>query len=165
MPQESSFDVRYNPSIAEIENAHNQALKELGQRYDFKGTAAGLEFDRKTLVFTASAPDGLKLKNLLEILERRLAGRGIPPAAQEAGQPEPAAGGTVRQTLKIQQGLPADKIPKITAAVKETGLKVRAQVQGAEIRVFGRSKDDLQAAIAALGRRDFGCALEFGNYR
>ena len=165
MPQDSSFDVRYTPNPAEIDNAHNQALKELAQRYDFRGSKTTLEIDKKTLTFTLQTEDELKLKNLREILERRLVGRGIAPAAQRLGDPEPAAGGTVRQTLKVQQGLPEDRIPKITAAVKATGLKVRTQVQGAEVRVFGKKKDDLQAVMAALKGQDFGCALEFGNYR
>ena len=165
MPQEASFDVRYTPSTAELDNAYDQARKELGQRYDFKGSNTSLDLDKKTLTFALQTEDELKLKNLREILERRLAGRGIPPAAQTLGSIEPAGGGTGRQTLKIQQGLPEDKIPKITAAVKATGLKVRAQIQGAEVRVSAKSKDDLQAVIAALKKQDFGCALDFGNYR
>ncbi len=165
MPKESSFDIRYMPNTAELDNAHNQALKELSQRYDFKGSKTSLELDKKTLTFTLQTEDELKLKNLRDILERRLAGRGIPPAAQALGEPEPAAGSTLRQTLKVQQGLPEDKIPKITAAVKATGLKVRAQIQGAEIRVFAKNRDDLQLVIAALKGQNFGCALEFGNYR
>jgi hypothetical protein len=165
MPNESSFDIGFTPEIAEIENALNQALKELSQRFDFKGTRTTIELDKKTLTFILQTIDELKLKNLREILERRLAGRGIPPAAQTVTPPEPAAGGTVRQSFKIQKGLPEDKIPRITAAVKEVGVKARAQVQGAEIRVFGRSRDDLQAVITALKAADFGCALKFGNYR
>jgi uncharacterized protein YajQ (UPF0234 family) len=165
MPQDHSFDVRYTPSPAEVDNAWQQALKELGQRYDFKGTRTTLELDKKTLVFTLQTEDEMKLRNLREILERRLAGRGIPPAAQAAGNVERAAGGTVRQELKIQRGIPEDKLKAITAAVKATGLKVRAQIQGAEIRVTGRSKDDLQAVIAELKKRDFGCAIDVGNFR
>lgn len=165
MPQESSFDIRYTPNIAEVDNAYQQALKELSQRYDFRGSPTTLELDKKTMTFTLQTEDGIKLKNLREILERRLSGRGIHPAAQIAGEVEPAAAGTVRQTIKVQQGLPEDKIPKITSAVKATGLKVRAQIQGSEIRVFARAKDDLQAVIAALKQQNFGCALDFGNYR
>jgi len=165
MPQDSSFDIRYTPSLAEVENAWQQAMKELSQRYDFRGSRSTLDLDKKTLTFALQTEDELKLKNLREILERRLSGRGIPPAAQLLEKVEPAGGGTVRQNLKIQQGLPEDRIPKITAAVKATGLKVRAQVQGQEVRVFARSKDDLQAVIAALKQQNFGCALDFGNYR
>ena len=165
MPQEFSFDVRYTPNPAEIDNAWNQALKELGQRYDFKGTPTTIELDKKTLTFTLQTGDAMKLKALLDILERRLASRGIAPAAQTLGTPEDAAGGTLRQTVTIQQGLPEDKIKVVAAAVKETGIKVRTQVQGSEVRVFGRAKDDLQAVIAALKGRNFGCALEFGNFR
>ena len=165
MPADSSFDIRYVPNPAEVDNAHHQALKELSQRYDFKGSPASIEVDKKTLTFTLVAGDDMKLKALMDILERRLVSRGIGPAAQTAGIPEPAAGGTVRQTLKVQSGLPEDKIPKITAAVKALGLKVRTQVQGTEVRVFAREKDDLQAVIAALRQQSFGCALEFGNYR
>jgi len=165
LPQDSSFDVGFTPDIAEIDNALNQALKELSQRFDFKGTRTSIELDKKALVFTLQTEDGLKLKNLREILERRLIGRGIPPAAQSAPPPEPSAGGTVRQTVTIQNGLPADKIPGITAAVKALGMKVRAQVQGSEVRVYGKSKDDLQTVMAALKAADFGCAIKFGNYR
>ena len=165
MPQEASFDIRYTPNTAELDNAFNQARKELSQRYDFKGAKTTLDLDKKALTFTLQTEDALKLKNLREILERRLASRGIPPAAQSLGPEEPAGGGTLRQILTIQQGLPEDKISKITAAVKATGLKIRAQIQGAEIRVSGKNKDDLQAVMAALKSQDFGCALDFGNYR
>ncbi len=165
MPQDSSFDVRYTPNIAEVDNAWNQALKELAQRYDFKGVPTTLELDKKTFTFTLQTGDEMKLKNLLDILERRLVGRGIMPAAQEVGAVEAAGGGTVKQTVKIQQGIPEDKIKKITEAVKALGLKVRTQIQGSEIRVFAKAKDDLQTVIAALKSQNFGCAVEFGNYR
>ena len=165
MPQEFSFDIRYTPNPAEVDNAWNQALKELAQRYDFKGSPTTLELDKKTLAFTLQAEDSMKLKALLDILERRLVSRGIAPSAQTLGTPEPAAGGTLRQTVTIQQGLPEDKLKIMTAAVKATGVKVRTQVQGAEVRVFGRAKDDLQAVIAALKVQNFGCAIEFGNFR
>ncbi len=164
-PKESSFDIRFTPSIAELENAHNQALKELSQRYDFKGTPTTLELDRKELAFTLQTSDDLKLKNLRDILERRLAGRGLPLAALHSGAVEPAAGGTVRQVIKVQQGIPEDRIKRITEAVKATGIRVRAQIQGSEIRVFGKSRDELQAVISALRGQSFGCALDFGNYR
>lgn len=165
MPQDSSFDVRYTPNGQEVDNAWQQALKELAQRYDFRGTKTTLELDKKTLTFTLQTEDEMKLRNLRDILERRLSGRGIVPKAQSAGPQEPAAGGTIRQTIKVQQGLPEESIRQVTAAVKATGLKVRAQIQGQEVRVFGRSKDDLQAVIAALRKQDFGCALDFGNFR
>lgn len=165
MPQDASFDIRFTPNTSEIENALNQALKELSQRYDFKGQNASIDLDRKEMVFSLVAPDELKLKNLREILERRLVGRGLPLAAQTASEPEASLGGAVKQSIKLQKGIPEDKIPKITAAVKGLNLKVRTQIQGSEIRVFGKSRDDLQAVIAALRQGQFGCALEFGNYR
>jgi len=165
MAQDSSFDIRYTPNIAEVDNAWTQAQKELSQRYDFKGTATTLELDKKTFTFTLQTSDEMKLKNLLDILERRLSGRGILPSAQELSPVEAAGGGTVKQTLKVQQGLPEDKIPKITAAVKALGLKVRTQIQGSEVRVFAKARDDLQTVIAALKTQNFGCAVEFGNYR
>lgn len=165
MPQEASFDIRYTPNPAEVDNAFNQAQKELTQRYDFKGTKTTLELDKKTLTFTLQTEDEMKLKNLLDILERRLSGRGIAPAAQVLSTVEPAGGGTLRQTLKVQQGLPEDKIKTIAGAVKELGIKVRTQIQGQEVRVFGKSRDDLQAVMAALRTKNFGCALDFGNYR
>jgi hypothetical protein len=165
MPAESSFDVKFTPNTAELDNALNQALKELSQRYDFRGTRTSLELDKKTLAFTLQTGDEMKLRNLRDILERRLAGRGLPSAALTAGAVEPAAGGTVRQEIKVQQGIPEAAVRKIVAAVKETGLKVRAQIQGSEVRVFGKSRDDLQAVIAVLKQGKFDCALEFGNYR
>ena len=165
MAGECSFDVRFTPNLAEMENAHNQALKELGTRYDFRGTRTTMEFDRKTLTFTLQTEDAMKLGNLREMLERRLSGRGLPMAAMSTGEPQPAGGGTVRQEIKLQQGIPEDKIPKITAFIKGLGLKVRTSIQGAEIRVFGKSRDDLQEVIAQLKRQQFGCALDFGNYR
>src|ERR1041385_2779385 len=138
MPQEASFDIRYVPNPAEVDNAWNQAQKELTQRYDFKGTKTTLDLDKKTLTFTLQTEDDMKLRNLRDILERRLAGRGTPPPAHLLPKPEPAGGGTLRQPLKVQQGLPEDKIKPIAAAVKETGLKVRTQIQGQEVRVFGK---------------------------
>lgn len=165
MPADHSFDIRFTPNPAEVDNAWQQALKELAQRYDFKGTPTSLELDKKTLTFTLQTGDDMKLRNLKDILERRLSGRGLPPAALTISVPEPAAGGTVRQTVKVQQGLPEDKVKVLTTAVKDLGLKVRTQIQGAEIRVFAKDKDDLQAVITALKARAFGCALDFGNYR
>ena len=165
MPKEFSFDIRYTPNLAEVENAHNQALKELSQRYDFQGTKTTLELDKKDLIFTMQTNDEMKLRNLRDILERRLTGRHIPIPAQIVTAPVAAGGGTVRQTIKIQQGLPEDKIPKINAVIKGLHLKVRHQIQGNEIRVFARSKDELQTVMNALRQNDFGCALDFGNYR
>ena len=165
MAKESSFDIGFNPPISEIENAHDQALKELSQRYDFRGTNTTIELDRKEMSFTLQTLDPMKMANLRDILERRLVGRGIPPAALHPGEIQPAAGGTVRLTISLQKGLPEDKIKTIAAAVKESGIKARTQIQGAEIRVSAKSRDELQAVIAFLKKADFGCALEFGNYR
>lgn len=165
MPPEASFDIRYVANPAEVDNAFNQAQKELTQRYDFKGTKTTIELDKKTLTFTLQTEDEMKLKNLLDILERRLSGRGIVPAAQLLSKIEPAGGNTLRQTLKVQQGLPEDKIKTVAAAVKDAGLKVRTQIQGQEVRVFGKSRDDLQAVMTFLRTKNFGCALDFGNYR
>ena len=165
MAREYSFDIRFSPNRAEIENARDQAQKELAQRYDFRGTGASLAFEDSTMTFTLQTPDEMKLTGLREILERRLSGRGIPPLALILGKPEPAAAGTVRQTAKIQQGIPDEKLKPIVAAIKTGGLKTRTQIQGNEIRVFGKSKDDLQAVMDLVRRQEFGCALEFGNYR
>lgn len=165
MARECSFDIRFTPNRAEIENARDQAQKELAQRYDFRGTGSTLEYDESSMTFTLQTPDEMKLASFREILERRLSGRGIPPLALSAGKLEPAAGGTVRQTIKVQQGIPEDKIKPIVAAIKASGLKVHSQIQGAEIRVFGKAKDDLQAIMEMVRKRGFGCALEFGNYR
>ena len=165
MANESSFDIGYTPKISEIENAYDQAQKELAQRYDFRGTNTTLELDRKEMSFTLQTLDSMKMKNLRDILERRLVGRGIPIAALQAGETTDAALGTVRMTIKIQKGLPEDKIKAIAAAVRECGIKVRASIQGTEVRVTGKSRDDLQATIALLKNTDFGCALEFGNFR
>ena len=165
MAKESSFDIGFTPSTSEIENAYDQALKELAQRYDFRGTNTTIDIDRKEMHFTLQTLDTMKMKNLRDILERRLTGRGIPLAALHAGEIEAAAAGTVRLVIKLQKGLPEDKIKIIAAAVKESGVKVRTQIQGAEVRVFGKERDDLQTVIAHLKNTDFGCALEFGNYR
>lgn len=165
MAREYSFDIQFVPNRAEIENARDQTQKELAQRYDFRGTGASLTYDSPAMAFTLQTPDEMKLNGLREILERRLSGRGIPPLALIPGKPEPAAAGTVRQTIRIQQGIPEDKIKPIVAAIKAGGMKVRAQIQGTEIRVFGRAKDDLQSAMELVRRQGFGCALEFGNYR
>ena len=165
MAKESSFDIGFTPSISEIENAYDQAQKELSQRYDFRGTNTTIELDRKEMHFTLQTLDTMKMKNLRDILERRLTSRGIPLAALNIGEIEPAAANTVRLVIKIQKGLPEDKIKVIAAAVRESGIKVRTQIQGAEVRVFGKERDDLQAVIALMKQSDFGCALEFGNFR
>jgi uncharacterized protein YajQ (UPF0234 family) len=161
-----SFDITSNVDLQEVDNAVNQARKELGQRYDFKGSPAAIDLDQKAGTVTLTAEDAFKLGAVWEILQTRLVRRGVPVKNMKPADPEKASAGTMRQVITLQQGVPTDAAREIVKFLKDRKLKkVQAAIQGDQLRVSSPSKDDLQAAMAALREQDFGIALQFGNYR
>lgn len=163
MAKENSFDIVSKTDYAEVNNALHQTNKEVSQRFDFKGSKAKVELVGKDLVL--SAEDETKLRNMNDILQSKLVKRGVSLKALDYQKIEPAAGGTVRQTVKIQQGIPTDKAKEIVKFIKETKLKVQASIQGEVVRVSGKDRDTLQEVIARLKSRDFGIDMKFDNYR
>ncbi len=166
MAQTFSFDVTSTIDLQEVDNAINQARKELGQRYDFKGSPATIELDQKAGTLTLTAEDAFKLGAVWEIVQTRLVRRSVPIKNMKPGDPESASAGSVRQVITLQQGIPSDASREIVKFLKDRKLKkVQASIQGDQLRISSPSKDDLQVAMAALREEDFGIALQFGNYR
>src|SRR6266498_5615018 len=163
MAQQNSFDIVSNVDRAEMTNAINQTLKEVRQRFDFKGSAANVVLEKEALVLTAE--DETKLRNMNDILQQKLVRRGVPLKALSYGRVEPAAGGTVRQEAAIQQGIPQDKAKEVVRFIKDSKAKVQASIQGDIVRVSGKDRDTLQAVIASLKGKDFGIDMQFSNYR
>jgi len=162
----ASFDVSTGADLQEVDNAVNQALKEIGQRYDFKGTHVTIEFDRTKAEIKLLADDEFRMKQVLEVLTQKCAKRGVPLKNLKTGEFEPSAGTSVRCTVTLTQGIPQDTAKKIQKAIKDQGFKkVQASIQGDELRVTSPSKDELQTVIAFLRSQDFGLELKFGNYR
>jgi len=163
MAKENSFDIVSKTDYAEITNAINQAMKEVSQRFDFKGSKAAVELQGKDLVLTAE--DDTKLRNLNDIFQSKLVKRGVSLKALDYQKAEPAAGGTVRQAVKIQQGIPTEKAKEVVRFIKDGKYKVQASIQGETVRVSGKDRDTLQEVIAALKSKDFGIDMKFDNYR
>jgi uncharacterized protein YajQ (UPF0234 family) len=161
-----SFDVTSNVDLQEVDNALNQARKEVAQRYDFKGAKASIEFDPKESRLVLVAEDEFKLNALWEIVQTRLVRRNVPVRNLTRGAAQPSANSTVRQEIALQQGIPAEKARDIVKFLKDAKLKkVQASIQGDQLRIQSPSKDDLQEAMRRLRDEDFGVALQFGNYR
>jgi uncharacterized protein YajQ (UPF0234 family) len=166
MAATSSFDITSTIDFQEVDNALNQARKEVGQRYDFKGATADIDLNATDKTLTLTASDEMKMNALWEIVQTRLVRRGVAIKNFKAPASEPAAGGTVRRVIEIQQGIPIEAAREIVKFIKEAKLKkVQASIQADQVRVSSASKDDLQAAMRALREHDFGVALQFGNYR
>src|SRR5437773_5232015 len=163
MAQQNSFDIVSQVDPAEVTNALNQTLKEVRQRFDFKGSSANVELEKTELVLTAE--DETKLRNMNEILQQKLVRRGVPLKAFNYGKVEPAAGGTVKQQAQIQQGIPQEKAKEVVKYIKDTKAKVQASIQGDTVRVTGKDRDELQDIIAKLKAKDFGIHMQFSNYR
>jgi uncharacterized protein YajQ (UPF0234 family) len=165
MAAASSFDISTGADLQEVDNAVNQALKEIQQRYDFKGTHCTIEFDRDKAEIRLAADDDFRMKGLLDVLQTRLIKRGVPAKNLTTGDFEPATGSSVRCTVSLTQGIASDVAKQITRAIKDNKSlrKVTASIQGDEIRVSSPSRDDLQAVIAFLRGEDFGIELTFGN--
>ena len=166
MAAQASFDITSTVDFQEVDNALNQARKEVGQRYDFKGAKADIELNVTDKKLILAADDEFKMKALWEIVQTRLVRRGVPVKNFKAGDSEPAAGGTVKRVIDIQQGIPIDAAREIVKFIKDKKLKkVQAAIQADQIRISSPSKDDLQDAMGHLRNHDFGVALQFGNYR
>lgn len=166
MAANASFDVSTGADLQEVDNAVNQTLKEVAQRYDFKGTSSTVEFDRTKAEVHLSADDEFKMDALLDILRTKMVKRGVPIRNLRVGDLIPGAGTSVRRVVGLTQGIPQDTAKKIVKAVKDHGFKkVQASIQGEEIRVTAPSKDELQSVIAFLRAQDFELELKFGNYR
>ena len=166
MAQQSSFDVTTGVDLQEVDNAVNQAQKEIAQRYDFKGSKAAIDFRRGESLIVLTADDDYKMRALLDVLQGKLIKRNVPVKNLDIGEVKPAGGDTVRREVKLKMALDSDTAKKVAAAIKEAKLrKVQAAIQGDQVRVSSPSKDDLQEAIALLRSKDFGVELKFGNYR
>ncbi len=166
MASECSFDVVSKVDLAEVKNAVDQAMKEIGQRYDFKGSVAKIEpqgGDKLVL----SADDETKMKAVVDVLQSKLHRRGVSIRSMEFGKLEPAAKGTVRQEVKINQGIPTEKAKALVAALKNAKIKAQGAIQGDQLRVSGKNKDDLQEAIALFKKEQdkLGIDLQFTNLR
>ncbi len=158
-----SFDVVSEVNLQEVDNAVNQAMKEIGQRYDFKGTKC--EITHKEKVLHIVADDDYKLKATIDVLLGKLVKRGIPLNNLDHGKVEPGPGGTVKQDLTIVVGIPTEKAKKIVKEIKDSKIKVQGAIQGEEVRFTGKNRDDLQETIALLKSKDFGLSLQFTNFR
>ena len=166
MAQQASFDITSTVDLQEVDNAVNQAKKELAQRYDFKGSQAAIEFRKAESAIELVAEDKFKMDALYEILQTRLIRRGVPPKNAKLGDVLPASGSLVKATIALQQGIPTDTGKAIVKFLKDAKLKkVQAAIQADQVRVSSGSKDDLQVAIRLLKEEDFGIELQFGNYR
>lgn len=163
MAQQNSFDIVSEVDRAEMTNAINQTIKEVRQRFDFKGSSATVAVEAEELVLTAE--DETKLRNMNEIFQQKLVRRGVPLKALSYGEVDSAAGGTVRQRVKIQQGIPQDKAKEVVKFIKDSKAKVQASIQGDVVRVSGKDRDTLQDIIAKLKGKDFGIHMQFSNYR
>src|ERR687888_1647442 len=166
MAANASFDITSTIDFQEVDNALNQARKEVGQRYDFKGAKADILLSTTDKTLTLVADDEFKMNALWEIVQTRLVRRSVPIKNFKVPDSEPAAGGTVRRVIAIQQGIPIEAAREIVKFIKDRKLKkVQAAIQADQVRVSSPSKDELQAAIGALREHDFGVALQYGNYR
>lgn len=163
MAAENSFDIVCKVDLQEVRNALDQARREIGTRYDLKGSAIEVVLEGHTILVTT--PDDMKLRAVVDILQSRLHRRGVPLKALTYGPVEEAAGGRRRQSISLQQGIPLDKAREIVRLIKDTRLRVQAQIQEAQVRVSGKSRDDLQRIIALLKERDLGIAVQFTNFR
>jgi len=164
MASENSFDIVSKVDLQEVSNAIQQALKEIHQRYDLKGSHSNIELEGKEALILTSADD-YKLKAVTDVLQTKLVKRNVPLKALEYGKIEPAAGSTVRQRVTMQQGIPTEKAREIVKAIKDTKKKVQASIQGDFVRVTGKDRDSLQEIIALLKGKDFGIDMQFTNYR
>jgi len=163
MAQENSFDIACKLDMQEVANALDQTRREIATRYDLKGSKCEVTLEKTDLAVLA--PDEMKLKAVLDILQSKLHRRGVPLKALSYGKVEQAAGGVLRQKIALQQGIPIEKAREIVKLIKDAKLKVQAAIQEDQVRVSGKNRDDLQAVIAMLRDKDFGIALQFINYR
>jgi uncharacterized protein YajQ (UPF0234 family) len=160
---ESSFDVVSSVDLQEVRNAIAQAMKEITTRYDLKGTGSVIDLQGEEVVLASS--DEFKLKAVRDVLETRLVKRSVPLKALTFGTIEKALGGTTRQKVSLQKGIPSEKAREIVKVIKGTKLKVQAAIQGDQVRISGKNRDDLQSVIRVLKETDLGIDMQFTNYR
>jgi cyclic-di-GMP-binding protein len=166
MASSSSFDISTGADLQEVDNAVNQAIKEITGRYDFKGTHCTIEFDREKAVISLHADDEFRMEALLDVVRGRLIKRAVPVKNLKVGDPIAATGSSVRRVLTLTQGIAPETAKKIQRSIKDGGFKkVQATIQGDELRVTSPSRDELQGVIAFLRGQDFDVELNFGNYR
>ena len=166
MASTSSFDVTTGVDFMEAHNAVDQATKEITTRYDFKGLKVAIELQRADNKIVLTGPDEFKVKAMLEVLQQKMARRQVPLKNLHAGNIDPAGGGTVRQEIALQQGIPSETAKEIVKFLKDQKLKkVQASIQGEQVRISSPSRDELQGVMSLLRQRDFGMELQFGNYR
>jgi cyclic-di-GMP-binding protein len=163
MPSEASFDVVSRIDQQELDNALNQARREIENRFDFKNSKTSIESDDKKI--TVVSDDEMKMRNVVDIIQSKAVKRGIDIKAFDLGELEPAASSTVRRVITLRNGIPKDKSKTLMEKIKSLKLKVNAQYQDEQIRVTGKSRDELQAVIAALKAMDYELPLQFVNYR
>ena len=163
MASECSFDIASKVDLQEVDNAIQQTLKEIGTRFDFRGSNTTLVREANDL--TLQSADGYKARSATEVFLQRLAKRGVSARALQVGDPQPAAGGSVRLKIAIQQGIPQEKAKEMVRIIKDSGLKVQASIQGDQLRVKGKNKDDLQAVIQAVRGANLEIETQFINYR
>lgn len=165
MSDEFSFDVVSKIDLQEVENGVNQASKEISTRFDFRGSVSRLDFDKKAPTITLYSDDEGKLKSVVDILQNKLVKRAVSLRALDFQKGEPAEKGTVRQMVKLKQGIPTEKAKEIVKLIKDLKLKVTPSIQADQVRVSSKSKDELQNTINQLRSKDFGLDLQFINYR
>ena len=165
MADEHTFDITCELDMQEVLNAVTQAMKEISQRFDFKGSKSNIELDKGKHIITLTSDDEFKLKSVLDILQSKLVKRGVALKALDYGKIEQAAGSTVRQLVTLQQGIPQEKSKEIVKIIKETKMKVNVEIQKDQVRVRAKKIDDLQAVMALLKEKDLGIHIQFTNYR
>jgi cyclic-di-GMP-binding protein len=162
----SSFDISTGADLQEVDNAVNQTVKEIAQRYDFKGSQSTIEFKRAEALLLLVADNDFQMRALFDVVQSKLIKRGVSVKNLDIGEIKQAGGDTVRREIKLKTSLDSDTAKKVAAAIKDAKLKkVQAAIQGDQVRVSSPSKDELQQAIALLRQKDFGVELKFGNYR
>jgi cyclic-di-GMP-binding protein len=159
-----SFDIVVKVDLQEMDNAVNQAQKELSQRYDFKGSKSKIEWDKKTEVIL-TADDDFKLRAVTDILQSKMIKRGISIKNLVYGKEEPAFEGTIRQKITLQQGIPSEKAKELIKIIKDTKLKVQPQIQAEQVRISGKNRDDLQEVMGLVRKSDLGLDFNFENLR
>ena len=167
MAKEATFDVVSQVDMQEVRNAVDQAAREISQRYDFKGTGSSIELhaEKESASLTIKSNTEQKVKDCLKVLEEKLVKRQVPLKALQKGDIEPAAGGTARQSIALNQGISTDKAREIVKAIKDMKVKAQSSIQGDQVRVSSKSRDVLQDVITELKEKDFGIPLQFTNYR
>jgi hypothetical protein len=161
-----SFDITTGCDLQEVDNAVNQAMKEIRQRYDFKGLDVSIDFRRAENTLVLRAPDEFKLRAMWEVIQEKMVRRQVPLKNLQHGKALPSAGGTVTEEVNLQQGIPVETARSIVKLIKELKIKkVQSEIQGEQVRVTSPSRDDLQMVMHKVKERDFGVELKFGNYR